>query len=62
MDAKRERLILELLEAIYNLAALIEGTRDLNRIALYIDRLAELKLRLVALQSLPPRADRAASP
>ncbi len=60
MDAKRERLILELLEAIHNLAALIEGTRDVNRIVLYIDRLGELKMRLVALQSLPPTGDRAA--
>ncbi len=52
-EEQAERL--ELLEAIYNLAALIEQSRDINKISHYVDQLSELKRRLVALGPPPPR-------
>lgn len=53
LEEQAERL--ELLEAIYNLAALIEQSRDINKISYYVDQLSELKRRLVALGPPPLR-------
>ncbi len=61
MDPERERLELDLIEAIANLAALIEGARDVEQIVAYVDRLSELKVKLVALHITPPASKRATS-
>jgi hypothetical protein len=53
MDVEQERL--ELLEAIYNLASLIEHATDLGEILGYVDQLGELKAKLVALGPPPPK-------
>ena len=62
MDPERERLELDLIEAISNLAAIIEGARDVDQIAAYVDRLSELKARLVALHLSPLASKRATNP
>jgi hypothetical protein len=50
MDIEHERL--ELLDAVRNLAALIECATDISDIFHYVDQLSELKASLVALR--PP--------
>lgn len=47
MKPEQERI--ELLEAVKNLAALIEQSRDISKIYEYIDQLNELRAKLVAL-------------
>ena len=53
MDIEHERL--ELLDAIFNLAVLVERTEDVTAIAGYFHQLSGLKAKLVALGPPSPR-------
>jgi hypothetical protein len=51
MDAKDERA--DLLEALYNLAYLIDQTKDPAKIAEYVDQLNKLEAKIIALGPPP---------
>jgi len=51
MDAQDERA--DLLEALYNLASLIEQTKDPAKIAEYADQLNKLEAKIIALGPPP---------
>jgi hypothetical protein len=51
MDAKDERA--DLLEALYNLAYLIEKTKDPAKLAEFADQLNKLETKIIALGPVP---------